>query len=32
VDESTVVFTDEVGHREEFTLREGATEPKRACA
>ncbi|WP_281965151.1 hypothetical protein [Serinicoccus marinus] len=31
VDETTLVFTDEVGHREEFVLRPGATEAKRAC-
>lgn len=31
VDEATLLFTDEVGHREEFVLREGATGPKRSC-
>ncbi|MCW5951704.1 MAG: hypothetical protein KIT69_05570 [Propionibacteriaceae bacterium] len=27
-----VVFTDDHGHHEEFTLRPGATDPKRRCA
>lgn len=31
VDETTLVFTDDVGHREEFVLRAGASEAKRAC-
>lgn len=31
VDASTVVFSDEAGHREEFALREGATSPKQSC-
>ena len=32
LDESTLVFTDEAGHHEEFRLRDGATGPKRRCA
>ena len=31
VDETTVVFTDDAGHSEEFVLREGATGPKDSC-
>lgn len=31
VDDSTLIFTDEAGYREEFVLREGATGPKRTC-
>lgn len=31
VTDSTIVFTDDEGHREEFRLREGATEPKQQC-
>jgi hypothetical protein len=31
IDDSMIVFTDDEGHREEFTLREGATGPKRVC-
>lgn len=30
-DESTLIFTDRAGHREEFVLREEATGPKRTC-
>lgn len=29
---TTVVFTDDHGHREEFALRPGATDPKQLCA
>lgn len=31
VDESTLTFTDEAEHREEFVLRADATGPKRTC-
>lgn len=32
VDDSTILYTDDAEHREEFRRREGATEPKRMCA
>lgn len=32
IDDTTIVFTDDRGHEEHFTLRAGATEPKRFCA
>ncbi len=31
VDASTLLFSDEAGHREEFVLRDGATGPKQSC-
>ncbi len=31
LDDSTIVFTDDDGHREEFTLRANATGPTKVC-